>query len=59
LAAAIREHHPTADVTLQPSSGGRFEVSVDGRPVFEKSTLGRHAQPGEVLELIRLHTTTS
>jgi len=46
-------------VTLQPSSGGRFEVSVDGRPVFEKSTLGRHAQPGEVLELIRIHTTTS
>lgn len=37
---------------MQPSSGGRFEVSVDGTAVFEKSKLGRHAQPGEVLDLI-------
>jgi selenoprotein W-related protein len=59
LAAAIREHHPTAEVSLQPSSGGRFEVSVDDTPVFEKSKLGRHAQPGEVLELIRLHTSAT
>jgi hypothetical protein len=27
-------------------------VLVDGQPVFEKSKLGRHAQPGEILELI-------
>jgi predicted Rdx family selenoprotein len=40
-------------VSLQPSGGGRFEVSVNGTPVFEKSRLGRHAQPGEVLDLIR------
>jgi selT/selW/selH-like putative selenoprotein len=39
-------------VSLQPSGGGRFEVTVDGKAVFEKSKLGRHAQPGEVLELI-------
>jgi len=32
-----------------PSSGGRFEVTADGRPVFEKSKLGRHADPGEVV----------
>jgi selenoprotein W-related protein len=40
-------------VSLQPSGGGRFEVSVDGMAIFEKSKLGRHAQPGEVLDLIR------
>jgi hypothetical protein len=34
------------------SSGGRFEVTVDGRPVFQKSKVGRHAQPGEVLRAI-------
>jgi hypothetical protein len=34
------------------SSGGRFEVAVDGRPVFSKATLGRHAQPGEVVRLM-------
>jgi predicted Rdx family selenoprotein len=35
-----------------PSGGGRFEVTLDGKPVFEKSRLGRHAKPGEVLNLI-------
>jgi len=37
---------------MSPSSGGRFEVTLDGAPVFEKSKLGRHAQPCEVLRLI-------
>ena len=37
---------------MTPSGGGRFEVVLDGTPVFEKSKLGRHAQPGEVLRLI-------
>ncbi|MBA4071225.1 MAG: hypothetical protein C0497_05215 [Gemmatimonas sp.] len=53
MAAAIRETFPEAEVSLQPSGGGRFEVSVNGTMVFEKSRLGRHAQPGEVLDLIR------
>lgn len=35
-----------------PSSGGRFEVLRDGLPVFEKSKSGRHARPGEILELL-------
>lgn len=36
-----------------PSSKGRFEVLRDGVPVFEKSKLGRHAMPGEILGLIK------
>jgi predicted Rdx family selenoprotein len=40
-------------VTLIPSRGGRFEVVRDGTPVFEKSKLGRHARPGEVVALLR------
>jgi hypothetical protein len=36
-----------------PSGGGRFEVALDGAPVFEKSKLRRHAQPGEVLDLLK------
>jgi predicted Rdx family selenoprotein len=40
-------------VALIPSRGGRFEVVRDGRPVFEKSRLGRHAQPGEVIRLLQ------
>jgi hypothetical protein len=39
-------------VKLIPSRGGRFEVLRDGVPVFEKSKIHRHAQPGEVLKLL-------
>jgi predicted Rdx family selenoprotein len=52
LAAEIRERFPAARVDLIPSRGGRFEVVADGEPVFEKSELGRHATPGEVLGLL-------
>jgi predicted Rdx family selenoprotein len=52
LAAEIRTHFPEADIKLIPSRGGRFEVVRDGRPVFEKSKLGRHAKPGEVITLL-------
>jgi selenoprotein W-related protein len=41
------------DLKMIPSSGGVFEVTVDDRLVFSKRALGRHAEPGEVLELIR------
>jgi len=37
---------------MNPSGGGRFEVTLDGAAIFEKSKLGRHAQPGEILRLI-------
>ena len=53
MAAEIRDAFPDAKVELVPSGGGRFEVTSDGRPVFEKSKLGRHAAPGEVVRLLR------
>ena len=37
---------------MLPSGGGRFEVTLDGTPIFQKSKLGRHAQPGEIMRLI-------
>jgi hypothetical protein len=40
-------------VSLKPSGGGRFEVTRDGTPVFQKSKVGRHAKPGEVLALLQ------
>jgi selT/selW/selH-like putative selenoprotein len=49
LAAEIEERFPDAKVELIPSRGGRFEVIADGKPIFEKSKLHRHAQPGEVV----------
>ena len=39
-------------VKLIPSSGGRFEVVVDGELVFSKKALKRHAEPGEVTALV-------
>jgi len=40
-------------ITIVPSGGGVFEVTVDGDLVFSKKSLGRHAQPGEVEALVR------
>jgi selenoprotein W-related protein len=34
--------------TLIPSSGGVFDVSVNGELVFSKKQIGRHAEVGEV-----------
>jgi selenoprotein W-related protein len=41
-----------ARATLRPSSGGRFEVTLDGELIFSKAALGRHARPGEVSGLV-------
>jgi selenoprotein W-related protein len=38
---------------LIQSSGGVFEVDVDGRRVFSKKATKRHAESGEVVRLIR------
>lgn len=35
------------------SSGGVFEVTLDGELIYSKRATGRHAAPGEVLALIR------
>ncbi|MCC6957429.1 MAG: Rdx family protein [Anaerolineales bacterium] len=40
-------------LTLKPSDGGRFEVSVNDQLVYSKLQTGRHAEPGEVAALIR------
>ena len=40
------------ELTLVPSSGGRFEVRLDRDVVFSKKALGRHAEPGEIVGLL-------
>ena len=40
-------------IILRKGASGRFEVTVDGKPVFSKAELHRHAQPGEIPDLIR------
>ena len=40
-------------LTLVPSDGGRFEVRANEALVFSKKQVGRHAEPGDVVGLIR------
>ena len=40
-------------IEIIPSSGGRFEVMVNGDLVYSKMATGRHANPGEVHQLIK------
>jgi selenoprotein W-related protein len=52
LAAELKKAFPGIEVKLVPSSGGRFEVMRDEVPIFQKSKLGRHAEPGEVVRIL-------
>jgi len=40
-------------LSLKPSTGGVYEVLVDGDLVFSKKALGRHAEYDEVAESVR------
>jgi len=45
--------HLIEKITLVPSDGGRFEVSVNGDLLYSKLGTNRHAEAGEVLGLVR------
>jgi selenoprotein W-related protein len=45
--------HLVETITLVPSEGGKFEVSVNGQLLYSKLETHRHAEPGEVLGLVR------
>lgn len=45
--------HVVETITLVPSDGGKFEVSVNGQLLYSKLETHRHAEPGEVLGLVR------
>lgn len=50
----LKEFEPEIEaLTLVPSDGGRFEVSVNGTLLYSKLQTRRHAEPGEVTELVR------
>jgi selenoprotein W-related protein len=40
-------------ITLVPSDGGRFEITVNKKLIYSKLKAGRHAQPGEIVGLVR------
>ena len=41
------------NLVLVPSDGGKFEVKVNDQLVYSKLETHRHAEPGEVLGLVR------
>jgi len=45
--------HVIETILLVPSEGGRFEVTVNGQLLYSKLQLHRHAEPGEVLGLVK------
>ena len=45
--------HVIEAISIVPSDDGKFEVSVNGDLLFSKKQLNRHAEPGEVLGLVR------
>jgi selT/selW/selH-like putative selenoprotein len=52
LAAELKQAFPDVEVKLIESSGGVFEVALDGNLVFSKKAIRRHAEPGEVVKAI-------
>jgi selenoprotein W-related protein len=56
MAELLQDLEPEiGSVTLVPSDGGRFEVTVDGTLLYSKLQTGRQAEPGEVMKLLRAH----
>ena len=55
LAEELLKHyeHVIETMTLLPSDGGRFEVTVNGQLLYSKLEKHRHAEAGEVLGLVR------
>lgn len=50
--------HIIAELRLVMGSKGVFDVVVDGDVLFSKKGAGRHAKPGEVLDLFRSRYAT-
>jgi len=44
-----------AQFTLIPDKGGVFEFAVNGTILFSKKQLGRHAEAGEIRQLLLAH----
>ncbi len=54
MAELLQSFEPEIEaITLIPSEDGRFEVTINEQLVFSKAKLHRHAEPGEVLRLVR------
>lgn len=54
MAELVREfEYEIESIELIPSDGGRYEISFDGQLIYSKLKTKRHAEPSEVLGLVR------
>lgn len=51
--AELEKAFPGIETKLIPGSDGVFDVTVDGKLVFSKKAMGRHAKLGEIVDLLR------
>lgn len=51
--AAELKQHLGVDSTLTAGHGGVFEVTVDGKVIFAKSSVGRFPEPGEIVGMLQ------
>ena len=50
----LKEFEPQIEtLTLVPSDGGRYEITVNENLIYSKLKTLRHAEQGEVLQLVR------
>jgi len=50
----LKNYEPEIEtLTLIPSDGGKFEVIVNNKLIYSKLQSHRHAEPGEIAELIQ------
>lgn len=57
MEAAFKKTHSdiVSDIELIESSGGAFEIRVDGELIYSKLETGRHADPPEILRLFKAY----
>ena len=53
LEAELKEKFSDSTVTLIPSGGGVFEISVDGEFIFSKKSLNRFPEKSEISGILK------
>ncbi|NJD60040.1 MAG: hypothetical protein C3F13_03530 [Anaerolineales bacterium] len=53
-AELLKEFEPEIEtITLVPSDGGQYEFSINGKLLYSKLETHRHADPGEITDIVR------
>ncbi len=57
MEAAFKKQYPDiiSEIELIESSGGAFEIKVNGDLIYSKMETGRHADPPEILGLFKAY----